>query len=49
MGKLSGADMSHCQMIVNNEIILDAIFCGFLMFLKTIYVKYIELLNLSYS
>jgi hypothetical protein len=41
--------MSHCQMILNNEITLNVIFYEFLIFLKTIYIKCIELLNLSYS
>jgi hypothetical protein len=29
MGKLSGADMSNCQMIFNNEIVLNVMFCDF--------------------
>jgi hypothetical protein len=36
MGKLSGANMSLCQMIPNNKIMLNVTFCGFLMFLKII-------------
>ena len=32
MGKLSGADMSCCQMIVDNGITLNITFCEFLMF-----------------
>lgn len=36
--------MSYCQMILigeNNEITLNVIFCGLLMFWKSVYGKYI--------
>lgn len=40
MGALSGAHMLHSQMIFIHEITLNAVFCGSLTLLKTIYDMY---------
>jgi hypothetical protein len=39
--ELLGTDMPLSQNSDNNEMIINAIFCGVLMFLKTLYIKYI--------